>query len=142
MTIDLNEKQRDELIRLAIEARKGAYAPYSHYPVGAALLTSTGKVYTGVNIENAAYPTTMCAERVAVFKAVSEGETSFPVIAVVTLNGGSPCGSCRQVLAEFGLETRVLIADAEGRLVQDMTLAELLPGAFRPEHLVKDSRGD
>ena len=140
MKIDLNDKQRSELIHLAIEARRRAYAPYSHYPVGAALLTSTGKIFTGVNVENAAYPTTMCAERVAVFKAVSEGETSFDAIAVVTLNGGSPCGSCRQVLAEFGLETRVLIADADGRLVEDMTVAELLPGAFRPEHLVEDSR--
>lgn len=139
--IDLNDKRRDELIRLAGEARRRAYVPYSHYPVGAALLTSTGKVFTGVNIENAAYPATICAERVAVFKAVSEGETSFVAIAVVTLNGGSPCGSCRQVLAEFGLETRVLIANAEGRLMQDMTVADLLPGAFRPEHLVTDSRG-
>ena len=140
MTIDLNDEQRDELVRLAIEARKRAYAPYSHYPVGAALLTATGKIFTGVNIENAAYPTTVCAERVAVFKAVSEGEASFAAIAVVTLNGGSPCGSCRQVLAEFGLETRVLIADVEGQLVQEVTVAELLPGAFRPEHLVQDSR--
>lgn len=140
MKIDLNDKQRSELIHLAIEARRSAYAPYSHYPVGAALLTSTGKIFTGVNVENAAYPTTMCAERVAVFKAVSEGEFSFDAIAVVTLNGGSPCGSCRQVLAEFGLETRVLIADSEGRLVKDVTVAELLPGAFRPEHLVEDSR--
>jgi cytidine deaminase len=140
MTIDLNDEQRDELVRLAIEARKRAYAPYSHYPVGAALLTATGKIFTGVNIENAAYPTTVCAERVAVFKAVSEGEASFAAIAVVTLNGGSPCGSCRQVLAEFGLETRVLIADVEGQLVQEVTVAELLPGAFRPEHLVEDSR--
>lgn len=137
----LNDKMRQELIRLAIEARTRAYVPYSNYPVGAALLTSTGKIFTGVNIENAAYPTTICAERVAVFKAVSEGERELVAVAVVTSNGGSPCGSCRQVLAEFGLETRVLIADAEGRLVQDVAVAELLPGAFRPEHLLKDSRG-
>ena len=137
----LNDKMRQELIRLAIEARTHAYAPYSNYPVGAALLTSTGRIFTGVNIENAAYPTTMCAERVAVFKAVSEGEYKFTVIAVVTSNGGSPCGSCRQVMAEFGLETRVLIADVEGRLVQDVNVADLLPGAFRPDHLVDESRG-
>jgi cytidine deaminase len=136
----LNDQLREELIRLAIEARKRAYAPYSNYPVGAALLTVSGKIFTGVNIENAAYPTTMCAERVAVFKAVSEGEREFTAIAVATANGGSPCGSCRQVLAEFGLETRVLIADAEGRLVQDVALGDLLPGAFRPEHLQDDSR--
>jgi cytidine deaminase len=93
-------------------------------------------VYDGVNVENAAYPTTMCAERVAVFKAVSEGERDFVAIAVVTSNGGTPCGSCRQVLAEFGLDTVVLIATAEGRLVQEATLRELLPGAFTPKDLV------
>lgn len=136
----LNDEMRQELIRLAIEVRARAYVPYSSYPVGAALLTSTGKFFTGVNVENAAYPTTMCAERVAVFKAVSEGERDFVAIAVVTSNGGSPCGSCRQVLAEFGLETRVLIADAQGRVVQEANVAELLPGAFRPEHLLNDSR--
>ena len=136
----LNNNSREELIQAAIEARSRAYAPYSNYSVGAALLTSTGKIYTGVNIENAAYPTTICAERVAVFKAVSEGECKFTAIAVVTLNGGSPCGSCRQVLAEFGLETRVLIADAQGQIVQEVSVADLLPGAFRPEHLKDDSR--
>jgi len=137
----LNNNSRQELIRAAIEARRRAYAPYSNYAVGAALLTSTGKIFTGVNIENAAYPTTICAERVAVFKAVSEGECKFTAIAVVTFNGGTPCGSCRQVLAEFGLETRVLIADAQGQIVQDVSVADLLPGAFRPEHLKDDSRG-
>lgn len=137
----LNDQTREELIHLAIEARKRAYAPYSNYPVGAALLCASGKIFTGVNVENAAYPTTICAERVAVFKAVSEGERKFVAIAVVTANGGSPCGSCRQVLAEFGLETRVLIADSQGRVVQDVDVAGLLPGAFRPEHLVDDSRG-
>jgi len=136
----LNNNSREELIQAAIEARSRAYAPYSNYSVGAALLTSTGKIFTGVNIENAAYPTTICAERVAVFKAVSEGECKFTAIAVVTLNGGSPCGSCRQVLAEFGLETRVLIADAQGQIVQEVSVADLLPGAFRPEHLKDDSR--
>lgn len=138
----LNNNSREELIQAAIQARRLAYAPYSNYSVGAALLTSTGKIFTGVNIENAAYPTTICAERVAVFKAVSEGECKFTAIAVVTLNGGSPCGSCRQVLAEFGLETRVLIADTQGQIIQETTVADLLPGAFRPEHLVDDSRGD
>jgi cytidine deaminase len=77
----------------------------------------------------------MCAERVAVFKAVSEGERDFELIAVATSNGGSPCGGCRQVLAEFGLDTIVLIADGQGRLVQETTVAGLLPGAFTPEHL-------
>ena len=136
----LNNNTREELIGAAIEVRARAYVPYSNYPVGAALLTSTGKIFTGVNVENAAYPTTICAERVAVFKAVSEGECKFVAIAVVTANGGSPCGSCRQVLAEFGLETQVIIADAQGQVVQEATVADLLPGAFRPEHLLDDSR--
>ena len=131
----LNNNTREELIQAAIEARRRAYAPYSNYSVGAALLTSTGKIYTGVNIENAAYPTTICAERVAVFKAVSEGECKFTAIAVVTLNGGSPCGSCRQVLAEFGLDTRILIADEQGRLLKETSVEDLLPGAFMPENL-------
>ena len=101
----LTDEQREKLIQTALEARKWVYAPYSNYPVGAALLTASGRVYDGVNVENAAYPTSMCAERVAVFKAVSEGELQFEAIAVVTRDGGSPCGSCRQVLSEFGLET-------------------------------------
>lgn len=133
----LTEKMRVELIEMARQARQWAYAPYSRYAVGAALLTTSGCIYTGVNVENAAYPTTMCAERVAVFKAVSEGEREFEALALVTSNGGSPCGSCRQVLAEFGLETVILIADAEGHLLNEMTVAELLPGAFTPKDLPK-----
>ncbi|GAB4547616.1 MAG: cytidine deaminase [Anaerolineales bacterium] len=131
--IDTSEWQA--LIDLANEARKRAYAPYSNYPVGAALRTKNGKIYMGVNVENAAYPQTMCAERVAVFKAVSEGEMEFEAIAVVTENGGSPCGGCRQVLAEFGLETVVLIADGDGHLQKQTTVNDLLPEAFTPKHL-------
>jgi cytidine deaminase len=138
-TPKLTDKERQALIDLAVEARRRAYAPYSHYPVGAALRTKSGKVFTGVNVENAAYPTTMCAERTAVFTAVTAGEREFEVIAVVTENGGSPCGSCRQVLAEFGLDTVVLIANGEGKLMQKMTVSDLLPGAFTPEKL-KPSR--
>jgi len=134
----LTEKEKQSLIDLANEARRRAYAPYSNYPVGAALRTKTGRLFTGVNVENAAYPTTICAERVAVFKAVSEGEREFEVIAVVTDNGGSPCGSCRQVLAEFGLDTIVLIANGQGKLIKQTTIKELLPEAFTPVHL---SRG-
>ena len=131
----LTNEERQALINLANEARKLAYAPYSNYPVGAALRTKTGRVYSGVNVENAAYPQTMCAERVAIFKAVSEGETEFEVIAVVTNNGGSPCGGCRQVMAEFGLDAIVLFADGDGNLKKEMTVSELLPEAFTPAHL-------
>jgi len=135
----INDKERQSLIELAVEARKKAYAPYSKYRVGAALRTKSGRIYTGVNIENAAYPHTMCAERVAIFKAVSEGETGFEAISVVTNNGGSPCGGCRQVLAEFGLDTVVLIANGDGKLIKEMTVKELLPEAFTPEHLEVDT---
>ncbi len=131
----LSTEERQKLIDLANEARKLAYAPYSKYQVGAALRTKSGRIYTGVNVENAAYPHTMCAERVAIFKAVSEGETEFDVIAVATNNGGSPCGGCRQVLAEFGLDTVVLISDGNGKLQKEMTVSELLPEAFTPKHL-------
>ena len=131
----MTDEERHNLIDQANEARRHAYAPYSNYPVGAALRTKSGRVFTGINVENAAYPTSMCAERTAVFKAVSEGEHEFDAIAVVTDNGGSPCGSCRQVLAEFGQDTTVLIANGEGELLQETTVKDLLPGAFTPEHL-------
>jgi cytidine deaminase len=131
----MKKEEQQALIDLANEARRRAYVPYSKYPVGAALRTKSGRLYTGVNIENAAYPHTMCAERVAMFKAVSEGETEFEVIAVVTNNGGSPCGGCRQVMAEFGLDTLVLIADGQGNLQKVLTVSELLPEAFTPKHL-------
>jgi cytidine deaminase len=133
MTLTNQEKQT--LVDLANIARQRAYAPYSNYPVGAALRTKTGRIFTGVNVENAAYPQTMCAERVAIFKAVSEGEKEFEVISVVTDNGGSPCGGCRQVLAEFGLDTIVLMADGSGKLLKETTVKELLPEAFTPDQL-------
>ena len=136
-TTRLTDKERQALIDLANEARRRAYAPYSNYPVGAALRTKSGKVFTGVNVENAAYPAGMCAERTAVFTAVAAGEREFEVIAVATENGGSPCGSCRQVLAEFGLDTVVLLADGDGELTLETTVGDLLPGAFTPEKLAK-----
>jgi len=135
----LNDETRQQLIEAAVQARRWAYAPYSKYAVGAALLTASGLVYDGVNIENAAYPTTICAERVAVFKAVSEGERSFQAIAVVTENGGSPCGSCRQVLAEFGLDTLVIVANQDGKVIFEDTVGVLLPGAFTPGDLKSES---
>ena len=131
----LTKQEKQALIDLANTARQRAYAPYSNYPVGSSLRTKTGRIFTGVNVENASYPQTMCAERVAIFKAVSEGEKEFEVITVVTDNGGSPCGGCRQVMAEFGLDTIVLLADGNGKLVKQTTVRELLPEAFTPEKL-------
>lgn len=132
----INDDTLAKLIDTARNARGWAYTPYSHYAVGAALLTEGGRIYDGVNIENAAYPTGICAERVAIFKAVSEGERDFNTIVVMTDNGGTPCGSCRQVMAEFGLSTRVLIVDTTGKVHMDTTVEGLLPKAFRPEDLL------
>lgn len=126
----LSNEEKTRLIQRALEAYQWAYAPYSHYQVGAAVLTESGKMYDGVNVENAVYPLTICGERVAIFKAVSQGEKSFQAIAVVTKNGGTPCGSCRQVMAEFGTETLVLIADLTGKLIKETTVEELLPYSF------------
>jgi len=132
----LTQTRKDELVQHAIEARKQAYAPYSRYAVGAALLTKTGKVFPGVNVENAVFPLTNCAERSAVYSAVTQGEKEFEAIAVVTENAGTPCGSCRQVLAEFSLDILVLIANTDGKIACEMTVAELLPGAFTSVDLV------
>ena len=126
----LTSEERERLIQTALKAREAAYAPYSGYSVGAAVLTETGKTFDGGNIENAVYPLTICAERTAIFKAVSAGEKDFRAIAVATKNGGTPCGACRQVMAEFGLQTIVLVADASGKLINEFTVAELLPNSF------------
>ena len=133
MTLSNQDKQN--LVDLANTARKNAYAPYSKYRVGSALRTKSGRIFTGVNIENASYPQTICAERTAIFKAVSDGEKDFEVITVVTDNGGSPCGGCRQVMAEFGLDTIVIFADGTGKITYETTVKELLPEAFTPDHL-------
>lgn len=126
-----------ELMRLAEEARAYSYTPYSSFAVGAALLTKSGKVYTGCNIENASYTPTICAERTAVFKAVSEGEREFAAIAVIGGPAGekgrfcAPCGVCRQVLREFcALDFRILLGSVEK--VQAYTLEALLPTSFGP----------
>ena len=131
----LTDEQKETLVQSALTARRWAYVPYSNYPVGAAVRTVSGRIYDGGNIENAAYPTSICAERVAVFKAVSEGEREIEAVAVVTENGGTPCGSCRQVLSEFGPEALVLIANDRGQILQTSTIQELLPGAFGPRDL-------
>ncbi len=126
---------RQTLIERALAVRRWAYAPYSHYHVGAALLAASGRIYDGINVENAAYGSSICAERTALVKAVSEGERQFEALAVVTDNGGSPCGSCRQMLAEFGLDLQVLLLNGEGAVVRETTLRDLLPDAFTPESL-------
>lgn len=126
-----------DLVKMARQARERAYAPYSDFAVGAALLGRSGRVYTGCNVENASYPLTTCAERAAVVKGVSEGEREFEAIAVVTDTGAMPCGACRQVLREFGGadgELRVIVADMEGK-ARVFSIAELLPEGFTPGQL-------
>lgn len=130
------------LIRMAFAAMQKAYVPYSGYKVGAALLTASGKVYTGCNIENASYTPTVCAERTAFFKAVSDGERVFTKIAIVGGKGGEvtdyfvPCGVCRQVMSEFcDDDFSVIIAKTESDYLLK-TLNDLLPCRFSPQYLV------
>ncbi|MGB9521299.1 MAG: cytidine deaminase [Anaerolineales bacterium] len=135
MSQTITDEIRAKLIESAQEARKWAYAPYSNYQVGAALLTNSGRIYDGINIENASYPATICAERVAASKAISEGEREFVALAVVTRNGGTPCGICRQFLAEFGRDTIILVANEEGQIQLEETLETLLPLSFGSDKL-------
>lgn len=133
--LKLDEGMRERLIEAAQHARQWAYAPYSNYKVGAALLTASGKIYEGINIENVGFSPTVCAERVAVFKAVSEGERQFVAIAVAAEDGGAPCGVCRQVLAEFGMDLIILMSDGEGKFLGETTLSEIFPIPFTPKSL-------
>jgi cytidine deaminase len=132
---ELKAEQIAVLMAAATEARRHAYAPYSKYPVGAAILTASGSVHAGANVENAAFPSGMCAERVAIFDAIARGEREVRAVVVVTENGGAPCGACRQVLAEFGPEAEIILVDATGNISLHTTLRDLLPRAFRPEDL-------
>ena len=122
-----------ELIRLAQESAKAAYCPYSDYQVGAALRSADGRIFTGCNVENASYGLTMCAERVALFKAVSEKAVSFDVLAVASRNAPWLCGACRQALREFAPDLRVLVSS--GDRTEERTLRDLLPDGFGPENL-------
>ena len=135
----MDDAQITALVNHARAAREIAYSPYSDFPVGAAILTSSGEIYSGVNVENASYPATICAERSAVCSAVSAGARAFSAIAVVTKGAGSPCGICRQVLAEFGTDITVIIADETGTLREVTTVSQLLPDSFGPNNLKRNS---
>ena len=123
----------ESLLQMAREAAEASYCPYSGYPVGAALLSSDGRVFTGCNVENASYGLTMCAERTALFKAVSEGVRSFRTIAVSARNAPWPCGACRQALNEFAPDLQILVT--RGDRSDSRALRELLPEGFGPENL-------
>ena len=141
----LSQQQIQELIDLAFEAREYAYAPYSNFYVGAALLAKNGKIYTGCNIESCSFSPTICAERVAVGKAVSEGEREFVAIAIVSASkdgsdedsDAAPCGVCRQLLFEFGTDTLVIGAKSKEDYYV-MTISDLLPKGFGPMQLVAE----
>lgn len=125
---------KHQLIAAALEARTRAVAPYSKFQVGAALLTRTGKVIHGANVESASYGLTCCAERIALFKALTEGEKDFTAIAVVARapDGPMPCGACRQLLAEYAPDARVFVADSDKpSKISSFTVKNLLPKAFR-----------
>jgi cytidine deaminase len=125
-----------ELLEIAKNAREKAYVPYSHFQVGAALLTRSGKVYTGCNVENVSYGATNCAERTAIFKAVSEGERQFDKIAIVSSSGEFtfPCGICRQVIAEFMKDGEIIVGNDQGE-IKTLQLKEVLPFAFTESDL-------
>jgi cytidine deaminase len=130
----IRASQRQALEAAACESRERAYAPYSRFRVGAAVLTGSGAIYRGVNVENAAYNPTICAERVAIFSAVAAGELDIVAVAVCTENGATPCGPCRQVMREFARDLTVYICDTAGNS-RETSLAALLPDSFGPEDL-------
>lgn len=141
----INSELKKKMISMAIEARSKAYAPYSEYSVGAALLCDDGSIYTGCNVENASYGATNCAERTAVFKAVSEGRRKFVAIAIVggkkaatakDMDYAFPCGICRQVLREFSDPEKMIVLICKNTEdYKEMTLAQLLPESFGPANL-------
>tara|TARA_Y100001970_G_C14235179_1_gene861378 strand:+ start:1990 stop:2364 length:375 start_codon:yes stop_codon:yes gene_type:complete len=118
-----------KLIKHAIEAYNNAICPYSNYSVGASILTSNNKIISGFNIESKAYPTTLCAERVAIFSALSQGYREFSALAVVTIDGGTPCGGCRQIIHEFAGDIPIIISNIEEKFFKTTT-KNLLPHPF------------
>ena len=123
------EINKIKLVKKAIDAQSKAICPYSNYPVGAALLTKSENIIIGFNIESKAYPTTLCAERVAIFSALSQGYDNFIAMAVATVDGGTPCGSCRQIIVEFAGDIPILVADSKQNYFETNSL-ELLPKPF------------
>jgi len=127
----MSTSARDDLIQAALDAQQRAYCPYSDFPVGAALQTASGQIFQGVNVENASFGLTNCAERVAAGAAVAAGEREFSAIAVVSRGGVSPCGACRQFLAEFNPDLPIVMVDSlDPSQVHETTLDLLLPGRF------------
>ena len=134
----IDAEMKTKLLAAAVQAAKNSYSPYSHFAVGAAILTKNGNIYLGTNIENVSYGGTVCAERVAVWKAVSEGELEMEALAVVGpgTKEAYPCALCRQVLLEFGLDMLVISGDEQGNYMGERTLRDLVPFPFTPSALL------
>ena len=128
----MDSSTRSRLIQAALAVQQRAYAHYSQFHVGAALLAASGDIFTGCNVENASYGLTICAERSAVFAAIAAGQQRFEMLAIAARGGASPCGACRQVLVEFAPELPILLIDSEyPARINEVNLRDLLPGAFR-----------
>jgi cytidine deaminase len=133
----IDDITKTNLVNEAIRARQFAYAPYSNFQVGAALLATDGTIYNGCNVENASFCITCCAERTALFKAISEGKQTFTAIAISVPGGGTPCGACRQALNEFNPELQVIYTNEDGSYTAETTLNVLFPESFGPHNLKK-----
>lgn len=131
---ELSEKEI-ELLENAHQARKNAYAPYSQYFVGSSLSTKEGKTFSGHNIENASYGLSMCAERTAIFNAITHGHQDIDTMVVVTKDGGMPCGACRQVMSEFNPNMQIIVANEDNTQISKVTLSDILPSSFGPDNL-------
>jgi len=136
----MDTTRKNELLLAAVEGAQNAHCPYSNFRVGAAVLTKSGKIFKGGNIENVSYGATVCAERVAIWKAVSEGEKEFEAIAVIgpSTTEAYPCAQCRQVMVEFGLDWLVISGNEKGEYLGEMTVGDLVPFAFTPDALLGD----
>jgi cytidine deaminase len=135
LQLDRESIDASRLIKRAREAAKNSYSPYSHFPVGAAVLTAKGNIYAGANVENASYGLTICAERVAICKAVSEGDKDITAIAISAPNNSTPCGACRQFIYEFGERIKVYIETTNNTFPVERTISELLPSGFSKQSL-------
>lgn len=131
----ISEETIAEAIKKALDVRQKAYAPYSNYKVGSAIVTKQGKIISGCNVENASYGLVNCAERTAIFKSISKGQMDFDLIVVATKDGGLCCGACRQVLNEFNPNIRVIAVNETGEITIDTYLEQLLPKSFGPHNL-------
>ena len=136
LTMDILDENIEKLVSSAVKVRKNSYSPYSGFAVGASVLAKSGKIYSGTNVENASFGLTICAERSAIFSAISAGETELLALVVVADSIAYPCGACRQVFAEFAHpDSDVIIANPDGKILARTTIGKILPNSFKFEKL-------